>query len=92
MPGHEKQLIIYVFETTEINDGDLVELRIRTTDLRSAGLARLTGPPLPVLWGLLPTPSTIPINWNLPRLCGSLHLLSSCPASSPSSGNSFKLA
>ena len=27
MPGHEKQLISYVFETTEINDGDLVELR-----------------------------------------------------------------
>jgi hypothetical protein len=27
MPGHKKQLISYVFETTEINDGDLVELR-----------------------------------------------------------------
>jgi hypothetical protein len=27
MPGHEKQLISYVFEITEINDGDLVELR-----------------------------------------------------------------
>jgi hypothetical protein len=27
MPGHEKQLISYVFETPEINDGDLVELR-----------------------------------------------------------------
>ena len=27
MPGHEKQLISYVFDTTEINDGDMVELR-----------------------------------------------------------------
>jgi hypothetical protein len=27
MPGHEKQLISYLFEITDINDDDLVELR-----------------------------------------------------------------
>ena len=40
MPGHEKQLISYVFETTEINDGDLVELRGFEPVIRDAASAR----------------------------------------------------